>query len=35
VNGVVIKAGLEIKPLDGGDYYLVVRRTSGGSITIE
>jgi hypothetical protein len=35
VNGVVMKAGLEIKLLDGGDYYLVVRRTSAGSITIE
>ena len=35
VNGVAMKAGLEIKSLDGGDYYLVVRRNSAGSVTIE
>ncbi|HLA59784.1 MAG TPA: hypothetical protein VK622_13515, partial [Puia sp.] len=35
VNGIAVKSGLEIKPLDNGDYYLVVRRTSAGSVVID
>jgi hypothetical protein len=35
VNAVAVKTGIEVKSLDSGDYYLVFRRTSAGSITIE